>query len=190
MMPGFLTREYAHIPMWGWIMGGVAGLVIFQSMKSKSSAATTANSQQQMSGNNGNQPSPSIFFLPQGPYPAPATPGNISVVVNPRDPNSPPPPDVVPVPASDAAQDAAAAAAAAAAAPPPAPAPQPAPTPQPRAVVSVEKWPGRSENGLAQWDTTLWGIARHFGTSVDKLASDNNISNPNLIYPGQQITVW
>ena len=32
---------------------------------------------------------------------------------------------------------------------------------------------------------TLWAIARRFGTTVGRLASLNDISNPNLIYPGQ-----
>ncbi len=34
---------------------------------------------------------------------------------------------------------------------------------------------------------TLSGIAAHYGTSWQTLASANHIANPNLIYPGQQI---
>lgn len=56
-------------------------------------------------------------------------------------------------------------------------------------TVTVGTWPGVSVNGLAQWNTTLWGIATHFGTSVDALARANNITNPSLIYPGQQIKI-
>lgn len=32
---------------------------------------------------------------------------------------------------------------------------------------------------------TLWGIARTYGTTIDRLVRLNSISNPNLIYPGQ-----
>jgi hypothetical protein len=181
-MPGFLTREYAKIPMWGWIMGGVAGLVIFSSIKSKSAATGNAagtKSTSQPTGNNGDGTPPNIFFLPQGPYQGP-NPTNITVTLNPRARDKPMP---LPTPQPQPEQKW-----------PTIPAnrsnPTPAPTPQPRDTVTVEKWPGRSQGGLAQWNTTLWGIANHFGTTVAKLAADNNISNPNLIYPGQRIVVW
>lgn len=36
---------------------------------------------------------------------------------------------------------------------------------------------------------TLSGIARKYNTTYQKLASDNNIQNPNLIYPGQKIVI-
>ncbi|MBQ3784714.1 MAG: LysM peptidoglycan-binding domain-containing protein, partial [Lachnospiraceae bacterium] len=36
---------------------------------------------------------------------------------------------------------------------------------------------------------TLWGIAQRFGVTVQDLCNWNNISNPNLIYPGQVLTV-
>lgn len=36
---------------------------------------------------------------------------------------------------------------------------------------------------------TLSAIASRFGTTVSKLVSLNNISNPNLIYPGQKLTI-
>ena len=36
---------------------------------------------------------------------------------------------------------------------------------------------------------TLSGIAAKYGTTYQKLASYNGISNPNLIYPGQKITI-
>ena len=31
---------------------------------------------------------------------------------------------------------------------------------------------------------TLWGIANFFGTTVEELAELNNITNPELIFPG------
>ncbi len=37
---------------------------------------------------------------------------------------------------------------------------------------------------------TLSGIAAKFGTNYQKIASDNNIANPNLIYPGQVLKIY
>lgn len=59
-------------------------------------------------------------------------------------------------------------------APSPAPAPAPAPSYQTYTVV-----PG----------DTLSGIAARFGTSYQKIAADNGIANPNLIYPGQVLRI-
>lgn len=57
-------------------------------------------------------------------------------------------------------------------------------------TVTVAAWPGQSVNGLAQWNTTLWGIATHYGTTVAELLKLNpSIKNANLIYPGQKIKV-
>lgn len=36
---------------------------------------------------------------------------------------------------------------------------------------------------------TLSGIAAKFGTTYKKIAADNNIKNPNLIYPGQVLVI-
>jgi LysM repeat protein len=36
---------------------------------------------------------------------------------------------------------------------------------------------------------TLYGIAGRFGTSVSAIAAANNLSDPNYIYPGQQLTI-
>ena len=36
---------------------------------------------------------------------------------------------------------------------------------------------------------TLWEIARRYGTTVQEIASINNIQNPNLIYPGETIRI-
>ena len=36
---------------------------------------------------------------------------------------------------------------------------------------------------------TLSSIAAKFGTTYQKIAKDNNISNPNLIYPGQKLVI-
>lgn len=36
---------------------------------------------------------------------------------------------------------------------------------------------------------TLSAIARKYGTTVSKIVKDNGIKNPNLIYPGQKLTI-
>ncbi|NRD68845.1 LysM peptidoglycan-binding domain-containing protein, partial [Corallococcus exiguus] len=36
---------------------------------------------------------------------------------------------------------------------------------------------------------TLSGLAARFGTSVQKLARDNNISNPDLIFSGRTLRI-
>nr|DAW67370.1 MAG TPA: Cell wall hydrolase autolysin [Caudoviricetes sp.] len=37
---------------------------------------------------------------------------------------------------------------------------------------------------------TLSGIAAKFGTTYQKIARDNNIANPNVIYPGQKLIIY
>ncbi len=36
---------------------------------------------------------------------------------------------------------------------------------------------------------TLTSIAKKYGTTVDKIAKDNKIANPNIIYPGQKLKI-
>lgn len=36
---------------------------------------------------------------------------------------------------------------------------------------------------------TLWSIAKRYGSTVSKIAADNNISNPDLIHVGQVLTL-
>lgn len=36
---------------------------------------------------------------------------------------------------------------------------------------------------------TLWEIAKKYGTTINEIASINDISNPNLIYPGQTLRI-
>jgi LysM repeat protein len=56
--------------------------------------------------------------------------------------------------------------------------------------VTVAKWPGASVNGLAQWNTTLSGIARHYHTTIPELLKLNpDIKNQNNIFPGEKIRV-
>lgn len=36
---------------------------------------------------------------------------------------------------------------------------------------------------------TLWAIANRYGSTVSKIAADNNIKNPNLIHVGQVLVI-
>ena len=45
-------------------------------------------------------------------------------------------------------------------------------------------------NYVVKKGDTLSGIAKEYNTTYQKLASDNNIENPNLIYPGQIIKIY
>ena len=65
----------------------------------------------------------------------------------------------------------------------PAPAPTPTPTPTPAPTPSYTTYT------VVRGDT-LSGIAARFGTTYQKIAADNGISNPNLIYPGQVLKIY
>jgi LysM repeat protein len=53
-------------------------------------------------------------------------------------------------------------------------------------TVTVTKWTATN----TPWNSTLSGIAQHYNTTVAELLKLNpSITNPNLIYPGQKITV-
>lgn len=57
-------------------------------------------------------------------------------------------------------------------------------------AVNVRYGGGSSEKiYIVKSGDTLSGIAAKFGTSYQKIARDNNISNPNLIYPGQRLVI-
>lgn len=183
----FVTHTYGRLPLWGWIGIAVGGILVYRTVSKKSSmASTTANSNRALSGNNGPGTPPNIFFLPQGAQAQ--IPGQtLTVNVNRLPGNGPsqvappisftPPPAIPYNPIGSGPT------------PTSAPAPTAPPVAAPHTFVTVKKWPGVSSGGLAEWDTTLWGIATHFGTTVQLLQNLNHISNPNLIYPGQEIEV-
>lgn len=64
--------------------------------------------------------------------------------------------------------------------PHPAPAPTPAPAPAPVDYQTYTVVPG----------DTLSGIAVRYGTTYQKIAADNGIENPSLIYPGQVLRIY
>lgn len=65
-------------------------------------------------------------------------------------------------------------------APAPAPAPKPAPAPAPAKYVTYTVVKG----------DTLSKIAAKYGTTYQKIAADNGIANPNLIFPGQVLKIY
>jgi len=75
---------------------------------------------------------------------------------------------------------------------PPPPVPVPSPTPPPPVVggrttkVTVVPF-----GNPAPWNSTMWGIADHYGISLQSLEAANpNVKGPSyIIHPGQQITV-
>lgn len=65
--------------------------------------------------------------------------------------------------------------------PAPAPSPSPAPAPEPSGDYV--------EYTVVKGDT-LSGIAERYGTTYQKIAADNGIENPNLIFPGQVLKIY
>jgi LysM repeat protein len=66
--------------------------------------------------------------------------------------------------------------------PAPAPAPSPAPAPAPA--------PSGYQTYTVVSGDTLSGIAARYGTTYQKIAADNGIANPNLIFPGQVLKIY
>ena len=48
----------------------------------------------------------------------------------------------------------------------------------------------QAEIYMVQAGDTLSGIAGRFGTNYQKIARDNRIANPNLIYPGMRLKIY
>lgn len=70
---------------------------------------------------------------------------------------------------------------------PPAPVPSPAPV-TPTAPAGQFVTVVRYTTPNPPWNSTLWGIAQHYGTSVARLLQLNPwIANPNVVKPGWQI---
>ena len=58
-----------------------------------------------------------------------------------------------------------------------------------QAIVNAKLQPPAQQTYTVQSGDTLSGIAARYGTSWQQLASDNGISDPNVIYPGQVLAI-
>lgn len=67
--------------------------------------------------------------------------------------------------------------------------PEPAPTPEPAPAPAPAPEPSYVTYTVKKGDT-LSGIAAQYGTTYQKIAADNGIANPNLIYPGQVLKIY
>lgn len=67
--------------------------------------------------------------------------------------------------------------------PQPTPAPQPEPTPKPTPKPDYIEY-------VVKAGDTLSGIAEQFGTTYQKIAQDNGIADPNVIYAGQVLRIY
>lgn len=56
-------------------------------------------------------------------------------------------------------------------------------------AIEPDVMPADTKTYLIMVGDTLSGIAARFGTTVDSLVALNNIENPDLIYPGQELTI-
>lgn len=76
--------------------------------------------------------------------------------------------------------------------PAPAPAPSPAPAPEPKPAPAPAPAPAPSgyQTYTVVKGDTLSGIAAKYGTTYQKIAADNGIANPNLIFPGQVLKIY
>lgn len=181
----FLTRKYGGIPGIAWL-AGAAVLAYFLFFRNSSSSSSNAPSS---SGGGGTSTTGDITLQPgtetidlsgttsgntvSNPAPVPAPDGNPLPPSGPAQTGTPNPQPVPPTPPKK--KTSGGSVTHKAGAPP---------------TVTVAQWPGKSVNGLAQWNTTLWGIANHYHTSVQELLKLNpNIKDPNLIQPGQKIKV-
>ncbi len=65
--------------------------------------------------------------------------------------------------------------------------PTPAPTPAP--MLTPTAIPAAGFPYTVRWGDTLFSIAQRFGTTVEAIARLNNISDPDTLFAGQQLTI-
>lgn len=183
---GFLTDKLGPLPMWTYIGGAVAALLLYDAHKNKSATTTTTGINTTIDPATGQpygvgvdpttgMPTPNVTLIQEGfPSYSNGTNGPATSVI-PTPPVVPPvitkkPPVVVKKPPVIAKK----------------PAPRPVPHAAPR-IVTVGTW-----NASNPWNTTLSGIAQHYygnASEYMKIATANHITNPNLIYPGQRLVI-
>lgn len=191
-----LTAKLGPLATWVWLLIGtvvVGGIALYLRHKQGSSPGTSTG-QAAPGQTAGVQQVPDIILQDYAG-------SNTQTVTTPAAATAPPAPPVTPPsqPAPTPAPPPPASSGSGATPTPPPAAKPPAPPkagkakpPKKYTIVTVGKWtatPGK--NNLAPWNSTLWGIAQHYGVQggYQELAKLNGISNPNVIHPGQKIKV-
>ena len=169
-----LTQKLGPLATWVWLLIGTTAVVIYYVIAKWKQGKTTAATPAASPTTSASQVPDYIVQNYLGNTPTGATPP-------PAPPPAPPPPPPPPP------------------TPPPTPPPAPPPKPPPAPPAAPPKPPAQQYTTVtvvpfgnpAPWNSTLWGIATHYNVpgGYQALAKLNNISNPNLIHPGQQIRV-
>lgn len=181
-----LTQRLGPLATWVWLIIGTVLIGIIYIFMKKKQGSSPATGQATPGQTTGVQNVPDIILQNyQGSNTQTVGPTTVNTTEPPVVPPSQPPPikDPGPPPDNDTP-------------PPPGkkpPAKPPAKKPAAKYQwVTVGRWtsvPGKKN--LAPWNSTLWGIATHYGVKggYQELAKLNGIANPNLIHPGQKIKV-
>jgi LysM repeat protein len=183
------TRKIGPLPMWLWVVIIAVPLLVYSLYKQKKSATTPSTTGTGTASTTSASQVPQFVnqtyttVIPPAAPTAAAVPGPTGPVgdhththdhdIHPAVPSPAPPQTPTPAPA------------------PPAPGPAPAPPATPPAPAPVAQYftvqPWSSANVR---NSTVDGIAAQFGLSESQLLAMNpGITNPNLIYAGQQIRV-
>lgn len=188
----FVTQKLGPLPVWVYGLTGLAAAVLYSQWKKNKAAATPTDDPGLVNGVRlvgGDQTPPLVFQ-------------NYSTDVNtfnwaPPGGGRPHPPSPAPVPAPLPIGIPEATPPPATPAPRPAPTPAPSPAPAPSGQwVTVAKW-----GNPAPWNSTLWGIAQHFGrggsstnwlyiwNAPQNAAEKARRKDPKLIQPGDRLWV-
>ena len=172
---GFLTKKYMGLPGYVWLIGvAVLAYLYFRTKSgsgtsgSNSTAATTPSNANSGTSTTGNTtfgpPTTNLTINSQYAQTSSSTAG----VPAPRHATPNPQPTPLPKPPTKKAVTT-------------------VKTPAKAApIVTVTKWTATN----TPWNSTLWGIANHYNTTVANLLKLNpQIKNANLVYPGEKVKV-
>lgn len=196
------TRKVGPLSMWVWMLIALVLAIAYYLYKKNSTSASNSSTANAAAGNAPGGVDSSLVpqfinqdYIQETPPSAPNITVNNTLPTPP--PPAPPPTTTPPPPPNPGGTNK----------PPPQtggtkPPPKKTTTTPTTTTVTVGKYPtgaggspSASANsfgpGTAAWNSTLWGIAQHYNVKggAAALAKLNNISNPNLIYPGQKIKV-
>lgn len=148
-----LTRKTGPLANWMWMALLLLVALVYSMWKRNRAAAVPVDEEQTVTEPlPGDQTPPPIFILPQNPQPSVPININLPPAPVPR-PVPPTPPHVPPIGSRPPA--------------PPKPVPKPGPPPKPVPVtyvpVKVVKYTDPPGSAGPAWNSTLWGIAKHYG---------------------------